>query len=125
VSALRSPVFPRAPERDRVTAEPQVEDYVEFWRAGASAKGWFCCVDCGVGLASAHRLPPCGNCGGRLWERTETSPFGLPPPGSSLEADLHSAAGGFRSAFLAFVLGFVLWLGLAGLAFGLFELIHG
>jgi hypothetical protein len=125
VSALRSPVFPRAPERDRITAEPQVEDYVEFQRTGASAKGWFSCVDCGFGLASVNRLPSCANCGGHLWERAETSPFGLRPPGSSLRADLRSAAGAVRGAFLAFMLGFTLWLGIAGLAFGLFTLIDG
>ena len=125
MSALRSPAFPRAPERDRVTVEPQVEDYVEFQRAGAGARGWFSCVDCGFGVASADRLPPCANCGGQLWERAETSPFGLRPPDSSLGADLHSAAGGVRGAFLAFLLGFVVWLGVAGLAFGLFTLIDG
>jgi hypothetical protein len=69
MSALHSPRFPRAPEYDRVETE-QAEDFVEFWRAGASAKG-VGAVLLAAGVAAA------------------------------------------------------LWLGLAGLVFGLLSLIHG
>jgi hypothetical protein len=118
-------VFPRAPERERVTAEPQVEDFVKFWGAGARANGSFRCVDCGFYLATVHRLPLCANCRGELWERAETSPFGPGPPVLTPGADLHAAAGAVRAALLGVALGSVLWLGLAGLAFGLFRLFHG
>jgi hypothetical protein len=121
VSALRSPKRAHAPERDQVAAD-QVEDFVQFWRAGEPATGWFRCVDCGFGVATASRLPLCGRCYGRFWERTETSPFETGPPPPALEANV---AGAVRGVFLAIVLGAVLWLGVAGLAFGLFQLIHG
>jgi hypothetical protein len=121
VSALRSPTFPRAPEHDRVEAE-QADDFVKFWRAGASAKGWFRCVECGVGVATAHRLPDCPSCRGWLWERAETSPFGLGPPAGTLEEDLPAGLG---AVLLALALSAVLWLGLGGLAYGLFRLIQG
>jgi hypothetical protein len=121
MSALRSPTSPRAPERDRVAAEP-ADDFIEFSRAGASAKGWFRCVECGFGVATAHRLPHCPSCRGWLWEWAETSPFASGPPAGTLEEDLPPS----RSALvLAVALLAVLWLGLAGLAVGLFKLIHG
>ena len=122
MSALRSPNRPRAPERDQVAADSQVEDFVQFWRAGEPAKGWFRCVDCGFGVATLSRLPPCAACQGPLWERAETSPFETGPPPPPLEADVPAS----RSAMLlAVALLAVLWVGLAGLAFGIFALIHG
>jgi hypothetical protein len=122
VSALRSPNRPRAPERDQVAADSQVEDSVQFWRAGEPAKGWFRCVDCGFGVATLDRLPLCASCHGPLWERAETSPFETGPPASPLEVSLPAS----RSAMLlAVALLAVLWVGLAGLAFGIFTLIHG
>ena len=40
MSALRSPNRPaRRNEPDQVTADSQVEDFVQFWRAGEPAKG--------------------------------------------------------------------------------------
>ncbi len=122
MSALRSPNRPRAPERDQVAADSQVEDSVQFWRAGEPAEGWFRCVDCGFGVATLYRLPLCARCHGPLWERAETSPFETGPPPPRLEADLSAS----RSAMLlAVALLAVLWVGLAGLAFGIFRLIHG
>jgi hypothetical protein len=121
VSALRSPVFPRASER--VAAE-QADDFVQFWRAGASAKGWFCCVDCGHGVATAERLPACATCHGELWERAETSPFDLGPPAMVAETDLHAAAAAIRGVFVAVVIGSVLWLCIAALAITISELLQ-
>ncbi len=123
--ALHGPNHPRAPERDQVAADPQVEDFAQFWRAGEPAKGWFRCVDCGFGVATLYRLPLCARCHGRVWERPETSPFETGPPPPPLDADLHAVAAAVRGAVLAVMVGAVLWLGVAGLAFGLFKLIHG
>ena len=122
MSALRSPHRPHAPERDQVAADSQVEDFVQFWRAGEPAKGWFRCVDCGFGVATLSRLPLCARCQGPLWERAETSPFETGPPPPPLEADLPASLG---AMLLAVALLAVLWAGLAGLAFGIFKLIHG
>jgi hypothetical protein len=121
VSALRSPTRPRAP----VTAALPADDFVEFWRAGARAQGSFRCVDCGFGLATVHRLPGCVSCGGRYWELAGTSPFELQAAGSSLEEDQDAVALLFRGAYYCLVLGFVLWLGVAGVAIGIFRLIYG
>jgi hypothetical protein len=121
MSALRGPPIPRVLEPDRVEAE-QVDDFVEFRRAGASAKGWFRCVECGFGVATVHRLPHCPSCRGWLWEWAETSPFAPRPPAAAFEAEAPAATG---AVFLAVALVAGLWLGLAGLAFGLFKLIHG
>jgi hypothetical protein len=120
MSALHSPRFPRAPEYDRVEAE-QAEDFVEFWRAGANAKGWFRCVECGFGVATAHQLPHCSSCHGWLWERAKTSPFAPGPPPGMLEEDLPATVG---AVLLAAGVSAGLWLGLAGLAFGLLSLIR-
>jgi hypothetical protein len=122
VSALLGPNRPHAPERDQVAADSQVEDFVQFWRAGEPAKGWFRCVDCGFGVATLYRLPLCARCHGPLWERAETSPFETGPPPPPLEADLPASLG---AVLLAVALLAVLWAGLAGLAFGIFRLIHG
>jgi len=130
VSALRSPNRHQAPERDQVAGEGdrQVQDFVQFLRAGESAEGWFRCVDCGFGVATLARLPLCARCHGRVWERAETSPFETGPPPFALSADvqdLHAVAGAVRGVLLAVVLGIVLWLGVVGLASGIFRLIRG
>jgi hypothetical protein len=121
VSALRSPNRLRAPERDQVAAD-QVEDFVEFWRAGESAEGRFRCVDCGSGALTLYRLPVCARCQGRFWERAETSPFETGPPPPPLEADLLATA---SAIWLGVAVSVALWLGLVGLAYELFKLIHG
>jgi hypothetical protein len=122
VSALHSPNRPRSPEPDQVEADRQVEDFVRFWRAGEPAKGSFRCVDCGFGVATVYRLPLCARCHGPVWERADTSPFEATPPAGTFETDLIGAA---RAIWLGVALSVVLWLGLAGLAFGIFKLIHG
>ena len=122
MSALRSPNRPRAPERDQVSGDQPVEDFVQFWRAGEPAKGWFRCVDCGFGVATVSRLPLCARCHGLAWERAETSPFGARPPAGAFEADLLATASAIG---LGVAFSVVLWLGIAGFAYGLFKLIHG
>jgi hypothetical protein len=125
MSALRIPNRHQAQELDQVAGDRQLEDFVQFWRAGESAEGWFRCLDCGFGVATLARLPLCARCHGRMWERAETSPFETGPPPPALSADLQAIAGAVRGLFLAIVLGVVLWLGLAGLAYRLLRLIHG
>jgi hypothetical protein len=125
VSALRSPTGSRALEPGQVTAELPADDFVEFWRAGARAQGSFRCVECGFGLATVHRLPRCASCGARYWERAGTSPFELEPANSTLRENPVAVARVFRGAYYGIVLGLVLWLGIAGVAFGLLRLIHG
>jgi hypothetical protein len=124
VSALRSPVGPRALKPDQVTANLPADDFVEFWRAGVRAQGSFRCVECGFGLTTVHRLPLCVSCGGQYWERAGTSPFELEAVDSTFRED-PEVARVFRGAYYGIVLGLVLWLGVAGVAFGLFRLIHG
>lgn len=52
------------------------EEYVEFVRAGGRATGEFECTACGKRYLATHYLPPCSDCGERLWERSSWSPFG-------------------------------------------------
>jgi hypothetical protein len=121
VSALRSPGFPRAPEHDRIEAE-QADDFVKFWRAGASAKGWFRWWS----AASAWR-PPTGfrtapAAAGGFGSGLRRAPSGSGPPAGTLEEVLPATLG---AVLLALALSAVLWLGLGGLAYGLFRLIQG
>jgi predicted RNA-binding Zn-ribbon protein involved in translation (DUF1610 family) len=51
------------------------DEYVEFWPAGALAKGQFSCTACGNRVTVHEVLPRCTVCGERLWERAEWSPF--------------------------------------------------
>ena len=51
------------------------DEYVEFWPAGALAKGQFSCTACGNRVTVRQVLPRCTVCGERLWERAEWSPF--------------------------------------------------
>jgi predicted RNA-binding Zn-ribbon protein involved in translation (DUF1610 family) len=50
-------------------------DYVEFWPAGALAKGRFRCTGCGMAINVKVVVPRCMACGERLWERDESSPY--------------------------------------------------
>ena len=50
-------------------------DYVEFWPAGAAAKGRFRCTACGDTTSVKFVLPSCAVCGERLWERDDSSPY--------------------------------------------------
>jgi hypothetical protein len=61
----------------RVSSGTAAEDeYVQFWPAGALAKGQFSCTACGNRVTVRQVLPRCAVCGERLWERAEWSPFG-------------------------------------------------
>jgi hypothetical protein len=61
----------------RVSSAVAAEDEcVEFWPAGALAKGHFACTACGNRVSVRQVLPRCTVCGERLWERAEWSPFG-------------------------------------------------
>jgi rubrerythrin len=51
------------------------EDYVEFWPAGARAKGEFRCAECGYGAIVTGSLPRCPMCGCESWETAAWSPF--------------------------------------------------
>src|SRR5439155_6867483 len=111
----------------------QTDEYVEFWPAGAIARGVFCCISCGRRVVSAYQLPPCPSCDGGLWEELSSSPFGrsdaafashLSPSEQWNEDDLDRTAAFVRSAFLALVVGAVLWLFLAASAYVLFEVMH-
>jgi hypothetical protein len=118
-------VRPRTLEPDRVTADLPADDCVEFWRAGARAQGSFRCVECGFGLATIYLLPRCASCGSQYWEQANTSPFALEQVGPTLEGDVDAVAEVFRGAYYGIMLGLVIWLGIAGVVFGLFRLIHG
>ena len=50
-------------------------DYVEFFCAGTRAKGVFQCVSCQSVVVATSVLVRCGECGERIWERAEWSPF--------------------------------------------------
>jgi len=50
-------------------------EFVEFSLAGAPAVGHFACVVCGRTVTCVGLLPPCKECGSRLWEDPRTSPF--------------------------------------------------
>jgi rubrerythrin len=52
-------------------------DFVEFWAAGAEARGAFHCADCGYGVSVQTKLPACPMCAGSSWELSPTSPFSL------------------------------------------------
>jgi hypothetical protein len=107
------------------------DEYVEFSQAGATARGLFCCVACGRRLVSAHTLPSCPSCDGRLWEQYFTSPFGsadAPPPGPAevwREADANDNAGLLRGIAFSLIVGPAIWLALAAFAFLIFELVRG
>jgi hypothetical protein len=50
-------------------------DFVEFFRAGKRMKGVFQCVSCQQLLVTHDVLRPCANCGEKIWERGDWSPF--------------------------------------------------
>ena len=104
------------------------DEYVEFWQAGAVARGLFCCVACGWRLVSAHVLPSCPSCDGRLWEELATSPFATGANVAAYEdwarEDLEETGRFLRGAVYALVVGPAIWLALGGLAFVVFELLQ-
>ena len=55
---------------------PEESGYVDFWRAGTSAKGEFSCSECGYGVIVSKALPLCPMCGGNSWEQALWAPFG-------------------------------------------------
>ena len=59
----------------RASSATAADEYVEFWPAGALAKGQFFCTACGNRVTVHQVLPRCTVCGERLWERAEWSPF--------------------------------------------------
>ena len=97
----------------------RVDEYVEFWPAGAVATGLFCCSACGRQVVSSYQLPPCPSCGAGLWEELSSSPFGrsdaaIPTHLSAYEQwnedEVDRSAAFVRGAYLALVAGAVLWL---------------
>lgn len=121
MSTVPEHILARAPQR-----EPVHEHFVEFWRAGAITEGRFRCVECGHGLTVSDRLPACPTCHGRLWELVATSPFGRAGAENlaayETEADLATTTSFVQGAFLALLIGPLLWLVPAAAAFGLYEL---
>jgi predicted RNA-binding Zn-ribbon protein involved in translation (DUF1610 family) len=67
----------REPQRtlQSVAAGTSEREYVEFWPAGAVAKGRFRCTACGSPTEVTFVVPACPQCGERLWERDETSAY--------------------------------------------------
>jgi hypothetical protein len=67
----------REPENPLYAVESggSARDYVDFWPAGAVAKGYFRCTACGASTNVKFVLPRCEECGERLWEREESSPY--------------------------------------------------
>ena len=57
-----------------VAVDPDAQ-YVQFWEAGASAKGEFHCGDCGYGITIHSVLPVCPMCASTAWEQNAWSPF--------------------------------------------------
>jgi len=107
------------------------DECVEFWHAGAIARGLFCCVDCGRRLVSAHRLPSCPSCNGGVWEELSSSPFGrADAPGPALvevwhEEDASESTNLLRGIAFSLIVGPAIWLALGGFAFLVFELVRG
>ena len=59
----------------RAVGTASERDYVEFWPAGAVASGRFRCAACGGTTNVKFVLPSGRQCGERLWERAESSPY--------------------------------------------------
>jgi hypothetical protein len=111
----------------------RLDEYVEFWPAGALARGLFSCVACGRQVVSAYQLPPCPTCDGALWEELSSSPFGRSEAGFATnlfayeqwnEDEVDRTAGFAQGAYLALVAGAVLWLFLGLSAYALLEVMH-
>jgi hypothetical protein len=61
---------------EQVRESPLVGDgFVNFLRAGTSAKGEYHCSECGYGVTVFRALPLCPMCGGNGWELSTWSPF--------------------------------------------------
>ena len=58
-----------------VQSGSSARDYIEFWPAGTVANGRFRCTACGTSANVKFVLPRCQQCGERLWEREESSPY--------------------------------------------------
>jgi hypothetical protein len=91
-------------------------DYVEFWLAGATAIGTFCCAACGRAVRSVNKLPDCLSCGGSVWEQPSSSPFAtagadvVATEEAWFEDEARSVAGLTRGFALALVLAPISWL---------------
>jgi hypothetical protein len=93
------------------------DEFVEFAYAGTPAVGHLCCVACGHGVTCVGLLPPCPDCGSRLWENAATSPFAVSEPvlvpresyEGWAEEDLDDAGRALRGFWLAVQLGLVVW----------------
>ena len=111
----------------------RADEFIEFLRAGALARGLYCCVACGRRVVTAYQLPPCPSCGGQVWEELSSSPFGRSGAAFATglsayerwnEEDLDRTAAFVRGAFAAVIAGAVLWAFLGISAFILFEVMH-
>ena len=60
---------------EQVRESPPAEDFIQFFPAGANAKGEYHCSECGYGVAVFRTLPQCPMCGGSTWEQSTWSPF--------------------------------------------------
>lgn len=57
------------------TETAAADDYVQFWPAGARAKGAFNCSECGHAATVYTELPVCPTCASTSWEQVDWSPF--------------------------------------------------
>jgi rubredoxin len=51
------------------------DGFVEFFAAGATAKGEFHCAECSYGVIVHRELPTCPMCSGTAWEQVPWSPL--------------------------------------------------
>ncbi len=49
--------------------DQRVEEYVEFFSAGAADPGEYRCASCGYGVTVQSTLPSCPMCAGTSWEQ--------------------------------------------------------
>jgi rubrerythrin len=55
--------------------DEKVEEYVDFFAAGAAAPGEYRCASCGYGVTVQTTLPSCPMCAGTSWEQGMWMPF--------------------------------------------------
>jgi hypothetical protein len=60
---------------DRRARRREPAEFVQFWAAGASAKGAYRCSECGYGVTVHQTLPVCPMCGGGSWEAASWRPL--------------------------------------------------
>jgi hypothetical protein len=106
------------PQPDRPSPEPE---FVEFFRTGATARGWFSCAECEWLVRSVRQLPDCPSCGGRLWEAANTPIFDL----DDWEEEVQDVARFHRGLGVALVLAPLAWLVTAALAVALVLVARG